>query len=142
MVNRFTTTALYGLLVAIMSLGLTLTQANASESAAPQGTWTKFKANTKGGWGITNTDGASYIEFDEAFKTKKAPDLKVLLSPRPIDQVTNRNALEGAVVVTELKSYSGAQRFRLPDGINLADYQSVLIHCEKYTYVWSGGSLK
>ena len=82
------------------------------------------------------------VEFDEAFKTKKAPDLKVVLSPKSVDQVTNRNALDGAVVVTELKSYSGAQRFKLPDGINLEDFESVLIHCEKYTFVWSGGSLK
>ena len=142
MFNKALTTTLHGLLVAIISLGLTLQQVNASETAAPQGTWTKFKAKTKGGWSITSADGVSYIEFDEAFKTKKAPDLKVLLSPKPVDQVTNRNALDGAVVVTELKSYSGAQRFKLPDGINLEDFESVLIHCEKYTFVWSGGSLK
>ena len=116
-------------------------QAVVASEAAHEGTWTKFKAKTKGSWSITVEGDKRYINFNDEFKTKRAPDLKIVLSPKPLANITNRNALDGSVIISLLTSYSGAQRFEIPQDVNLEDYQTLLIHCEKFTYVWSGGSL-
>ena len=58
----------------------------------------------KGSWKIENKQ-----VILSSFSTKKAPDLKVFLSPLPASELTNKNATKRAVPVSKLKSVKGNQ---------------------------------
>jgi len=113
----------------------------AEDAVLYAGGWTNVKQKTSGGWRIVERDGATYIEFDDAFKTRGAPDLKVFLSTEDAATRTNRNALENAVLIGELKSTKDAQSYRTPDGVTVSDYATLLIHCEQYTKFWAASPL-
>ncbi len=114
---------------------------SAEETVVVQGTWTKKTQKASGNWQIVETEeGQTVIKFDDAFKTKKAPDLKVFLSPKNGNEANNKNAQEGALFIGDLSSPKGAQSYEVPEGVNVSEYQSILIHCEAYTKLWSAGS--
>jgi len=110
--------------------------------AHAENTFTKINYNIKGSWRLEEKDGKQVLILDESFKTRNAPDLKLFLSPLPIEQVTNENATNNSAFVAELTRNKGAQTYTLPDSINLSDYKSLVIHCQKFTKVWGGANLK
>lgn len=104
--------------------------------------WVKKKYDITGAYRIVQDDeGRRFFELDESFKTKDAPDLKVVLSPWTIEQATHKNALEGGAVIGILASTRGMQRLPIPREVELKRYRSVLIHCEEYTILWGGAPL-
>ena len=86
-------------------------------------------------------NGQTIVRFSDDFKTKNGPDLKIFLSPQSIEQVNGETAIDGAVLLGELKSKKGSQDYVVLAGVNLADFSSVLIHCEAYSILWGGGAL-
>ncbi len=107
-----------------------------------QGTWTKKTASINGSWRIVEENGRLFLELDEDFKTKKAPDLKAFLSPRPLSGLRGATAIQGATLIGALSSQKGKQRLALPATVNLSDFRSLIIHCEKYDKLWGGAELK
>ncbi|MEM7384595.1 MAG: DM13 domain-containing protein [Verrucomicrobiota bacterium] len=101
------------------------------------GTWTKKSHAIKGSWKIAN----SQITLTD-FSTKKAPDLKIFLSPLTVGELKNKNALKGAKLISKLKSHKGTQTYAIPKGVDLSQYKTVIIHCEKYTKLWGASALK
>lgn len=97
--------------------------------------------SVKGDWSLFERDGAWVLQLGDKFKTKSGPDLKIFLSPQSIDQVTGKTATNGAVLVSKLKNNKGGQEYVLPAGVNPADFQSVLIHCEAFSVLWGGADL-
>ncbi|MFK8017134.1 MAG: DM13 domain-containing protein, partial [Gammaproteobacteria bacterium] len=75
-------------------------------------------------------------ELDDKFKTRNAPDLKLFLSPRAAGDVTPDNAVEGSVLISKLRKAKGAQRYALPDDLDLAQFETLVLHCEQYTKLW------
>ena len=131
----------------IMSLALSFMAIGAFTTTAAaavghnSGTWvTKSKA-IKGGWSIEKRGDQHVITFNEKFKTKGGPDLKVFLSPQSIDQVTGRNATNGAELVAVLKSTRGSQEYVLPANIVVSSFNSLLIHCEQFSVLWGGANI-
>jgi len=114
---------------------------NASAMDAQSGSWTDKKYSVDGNWSIEKRGDQQVIVFDDSFNTKTGPDLKLFLSPASIDTVTGKNATEGSVLVSALKSNKGAQEYVIPADININDYQSLLIHCEQYSVLWGGTGL-
>lgn len=106
-----------------------------------QGEWIDKKYSVNGGWEVVTENDQTIIRFDSSFKTKGGPDLKLFLSKQSIEEVTGKTATRDAVLVAPLQSNSGAQEYALPAGINIDDYQSVLIHCEAFSVLWGGGQL-
>ena len=106
------------------------------------GTWAKKSYSASGTWKIVRNGDHHYLELDSRFKTRGAPDLKLFLSKKSASQLSGRNATSGAVRIAKLKSKSGAQRYRLPTNLDLADYRTVIIHCEQYSKLWSTGTLR
>ena len=100
------------------------------------GTWTRKTQNIEGTWKIAGGELTL-----SGFSTKKAPDLKILLSPAPLSAITNDNATSGAKLIAKLKSPKGDQTYALPAGIDISTYKSIIIHCEKYSKLWGGASL-
>lgn len=101
----------------------------------------KKKYSVKGQWSVVHENGNTLIRFSDDFKTKNGPDLKIFLSPQSIGDVTGKTALDGAVTLGRLKSNKGSQDYVIPQGVSLANFSSLLIHCEAYSVLWGGGSL-
>jgi len=140
---------------AVMSTAATpapATPAPATSAAAPpdlkgaktlhSGAWTKKTNVIAGTWAIVEKGGKRYVTLDEKFETRRAPDLKILLSPIEAKDLKSRNAMRKAVVVSLLKSPKGAQTYEIPARVKLDRYASIAIHCEKYTKLWGAAALE
>lgn len=119
--------------------------ADEMEAAASEtlysGSWTKKTFKSSGTWSIYSEGDATYVKLSADFRTRNAPDLKIFLSPLAASDTTGNNATDGSVLVAPLTSNAGEQIYLIPDGVNLADYSSILIHCEQYSKLWSAADL-
>jgi len=104
------------------------------------GAWVKSSYRIAGRWAIVARDGARYIEFDDDFKTRRGPDLKVYLSTRAVEELTDSTVAANSTEVAALKSHRGAQVYEIPAALDLNDYRSVLIHCKRFAHLWGGGN--
>ena len=109
-------------------------------SSADKSSWIKKSQSVNGGWSIESRDGDDYLVFSDDFKTRKGPDLKLMLSNLSTANVNGENANEGAILIAPLKSSKGGQAYKLPE--RYTEYSTLLIHCEKYSKLWSASDLK
>ncbi len=119
-------------------------QGSAAETASEtlySGVWKKKTAKSSGDWSIVKEGGRTFVKLSGDFKTRKAPDLKIFLSPLSAAEANSKNATDGAVLIAPLSSNAGAQTYEIPAGVNLAAYKSILIHCEAYAKLWSAANL-
>ncbi|MFN3212284.1 MAG: DM13 domain-containing protein [Henriciella sp.] len=142
-------------LLAAVAIGLTgtaigapaLAQATAEAAVVQEasyetsGDFIKKSKRLKGSWSVEQRDGKTFIVFADDFRAANGPDLKIFLSPKSIADATGKNAVDGSINIGELKKTKGTQEYEVPAGINLADYGSVLVHCEAYSVLWGGGNL-
>ena len=141
----------YSLLMASFAAAATLTTVTAAPSFAQVPTvaaaqladqaFFKKKYRIKGTWSIVERDGTSYVKFSDDFKTKNGPDLKIFLSPKSASDVNGKNAVDGSINLGALKSNKGGQEYAIPAGTDLAQFSTVLVHCEAYSILWGGGAL-
>ena len=127
---------------ALLSLG-----ASAQSSKAPSvdepaaATFVKKRYNIKGTWTVTEQDGQSVIQFNDDFKTKSGPDLKLYLSSSSVSDLESGSVEGTSLKLGILKSNRGAQSYIIPADVNLSDYKSVVIHCEAFSVLWGGFDL-
>lgn len=106
------------------------------------GNWIKASYTTKGTWTIEKKGEDVYVTLDKDFKTKKGPDLFILLSPMTYEQVTDSNAHIDAYKVGELKIYKGKVEYKITDkDFDIEKYKSILIHCIDYSHLWAGSNI-
>ncbi len=125
-------------------LGLLLLAASFPSAAAEtlaSGAWTNKGYDIDGQWKIVARDGGRYIVFDDDFKTRSGPDLKVFLSSRPLASITGGTVVPSSVEIGPLKSHRGAQEYEIPARVDLDAYRSLVIHCKAYTHLWGGGEI-
>lgn len=127
--------------IAIPAYGAEVTPAVATQTQNISGGFVKKKYNIRGDWQILQQNGQTILRLSNDFKTKKGPDLKIFLSPQSVASVNGNTATQGSVLISELSSNRGTQDYVIPSNVNLADFQSVLIHCEAFSVLWGGGSL-
>lgn len=86
---------------------------------------------TTGTASIVMENGATYLVFDEAFSTATGPDLLVVLYADGAEVPVN---IEGAnyVVLDDLQSLVGGQRYRLDASIAIDEYDAVAIWCREF----------
>ena len=139
---------LYALFAAVMACTAAVTAVRADDqitAAAVEshgGDFTKKSFRIQGNWSITTeADGRRILRFDDAFKTRNAPDLKVFLSPEPVASRNGRNATDGALLISPLTSHKGAQEYEIPADVDLTSFGSLLVHCEAYSKLWGGSDL-
>lgn len=141
------------ILSAIAAAGLAMT-AGLSSAAADEtvlseaateilfsGVWAKKSFKSSGEWSIYTEGGKTYVELSSDFKTRNAPDLKIFLSPLSTSETNGKNATDGSVLIAPLASNAGEQIYEIPEGVDLANYKSILIHCEQYSKLWSAADL-
>ncbi len=114
----------------------------ADETLRGPGDWIKKSYRIAGEWEIVSRDNTRFIVFNEDFKTKKGPDLKVYLSRMSIADIEDDDVEPSSIKISALESNKGHQEYALPADVNLDEYRSMLIHCESYTHLWGGASLE
>ncbi len=123
----------YGLLLLVL---LVYQQAHAGEIT---GGWVKKEQTIRGEWKIEERADGHYLVLGEDFRTRRAPDLKFVLSNQSVDSVQSSTAMSGALFVAQLDKARGAQEYKLPD--NFEEYTTLLLHCEQYTKLWGAAAL-
>ena len=135
----------------IMSLAMwLLARCQPSEPAPDTAPIATGRFVSKGGQETTGTFRIVRVEddlrlmLDDDFVTDEGPDLHVILSPTKTATASGDNAMadETAQVVAPLSSLSGAQQFDLPDDIDLRSFQSVLIHCIRFSHLYGAAPLR
>lgn len=116
-------------------------EASLSAEQLPSGDFVRKSKKLKGSWTVEQRGAKTVIVFDDAFVAARGPDLKIFLSPTSIKDVKGKTAVNGSINIGELKSTKGRQEYELPEGVNLSDYQSLLVHCEQYAVLWGGSDL-
>lgn len=101
----------------------------------------KKRYTIQGSAKIETNDGQNRLVFSDDFKTKNGPDLKVYLSKRPLASLSAQDVDDSAIRLSVLKFHKGAQSYTIPAGINLDEYESVVIQCEAYSVLWGGFDL-
>ena len=97
--------------------------------AVASGTFVAGEAPTTGTARIVTEGGHRYLELDTAFSTSSmGPDLHVLLDSTATPPKAYVN-LGRVVNLGSLHDFTGAQRYPIPDSINLANFDSVVIWC-------------
>jgi len=103
--------------------------------------WTKKTNKIAGAWEIARTESGLILRLGSDFKTKKAPDLKLVLSRQTVSGVSADTALSNAVVIAPLESPKGSQEYRIEGLADLSGFRSLLIHCQQYTKLWGAAPL-
>jgi len=105
------------------------TIAQSQPSAIASGSFVAGEAPTTGTVRIITQGGHRYLEFDGAFSTSdQGPDLHVLLDATAQPPASYEN-LGSAINLGALSSFTGSQRYPIPDSIDLNEFQSVVIWC-------------
>ena len=103
--------------------------AQSQSVAVASGTFVAGEAPTTGTARIVTEGGHRYLELDTAFSTSSmGPDLHVLLDSTATPPKAYDN-LGSVVNLGSLHDFTGAQRYPIPDSINLANFDSVVIWC-------------
>ena len=111
---------------------------SSGEVLASGNRWSKKAKSIRGGWELAQRGDYLVLRLGEDFKTKSAPDLKLVLSKNKIAEATNDNALQNAMIIASLRRVKGKQEYRLPKGVALKGCSSLLIHCKEYSKLWGG----
>lgn len=155
---RAATLAAVGMAYPVMALGIALCgvtllsgSAHAAEAPAAAVQMTKadqapaiFQKKTyalDGSVTVEQRGDQTVLVFSDDFKTRKGPDLKVFLSKNTVASANGDNATTDAIRLGALISNKGTQEYVLPQGVNLADYSSVLVQCEAFSKLWGGADL-
>ncbi|MFB2834947.1 DM13 domain-containing protein [Floridanema evergladense] len=97
--------------------------------ALKSGTFVAAEKPTTGAVRIVRENGQRFLEIDGAFSTSdQGPDLHVLLDT--VEKPPQSYQNQGRVInLGRLRSYTGAQRYPIPDTVNLNSFKSVVIWC-------------
>ncbi len=101
----------------------------AQSQPAITGTFVAAEAPTTGTARIVTESGHRYLEIDSAFRTTdQAPDLHVLLEAAATPP-SSYSTFGSYVNLGKLQNVSGAQRYPIPDAIDVTQFKSVAIWC-------------
>ena len=93
-----------------------------------------------GSGGVTLYGNLLHLEQD--FEVAPGPKYHVYLVPEA--EITPDTRVEETMFVDlgRLKSFTAGQNYRIPAGLDLADYESVVIWCEQFNVLISPASLR
>lgn len=129
------------LLLVVLAVMSMVVSVPAQADVHKTGSWVQKQKSIQGGWEVHKSGGKTIIRMQENFQAAGGPDLKVFLSKKHISKVTGQNATKGSVLLSPLKSTNGVQEYVVPDGVDLADYKSVLVHCVSFSVLWGGADI-
>lgn len=110
-------------------------QAIAQDQVIKEGRWISKGYRISGGFSIVQTDRGTKIVLDQRFSTTNGPDLKIFLSRDAHGRVHDRNADNGKRIAV-LESNRGYQEYWIPPNVNISQYKTLIIHCERFSKLW------
>jgi hypothetical protein len=114
---------------------------NSGELVAHGESWKKKSSKISGHWEIAKTDAGLVLRLGSDFKTKKMPDLLLILSPMNMSQIDGKNAAQGGVEFATLSNTKGQSEYLIKGVDSLDGYKSLVIHCEEYSKCWGGTAI-
>ena len=97
---------------------------------ASAGQFVSVEHPTSGQVRVIEEDGARYLEIGEDFQSDRGPALELILHK---SNTVGLQIQEGDYIsLGELKSFNGAQRYLIPEAIDLEQYQSVAVWCQQF----------
>lgn len=93
-------------------------------------------------WGqgkVSVNPRAVFLESD--FEVGPGPAYHVYLVPKPGIRQSAELVATMYVDLGQLRAFKGSQRYAIPEGVNLADYPSVVIWCERFSVLISPADL-
>lgn len=100
----------------------------AAEASAGQ--FVSVEHPTQGQAKIIEEEGAKYLEIGQDFQSDRGPALQVILHK---SDTVDLQIQEGDYIsLGALKAFNGAQRYPIPEDVDLEQYQSVAIWCEQF----------
>lgn len=124
-------------LALFLTSGLALADQPGANTAALSGEFEGgWLSKVEGSWKIERSGDQWVLKTGRNFNASKGPDVKVFLSKTPAEDVTRRNASQGSVFVQLLENFEGEMVIPLPSGVDPHEYQTLVLHCEKYTKLW------
>jgi hypothetical protein len=115
-----------------------------ADRAAPVATGTFIHANPSDPvhWGrgkVSVYERAVFLESD--FEVGPGPAFHVLLVPKASIRNSSEVTEQMFVDLGGLRAFRGSQRYTIPAGVNLKDYPSVIIWCERFSVLISPADL-
>jgi len=112
--------------VALLAMLIGTSSTVFADDASRSGTFAGLNDHaTTGSVKLEQSGNAYHVVLGDDFSFDGAPDPKVALG--------KGGEYDAATLMGLLESYSGTQRFEVPAGIDVADYDEVYIWCEKYS---------
>jgi len=135
------TLATFGAVSMNAAMAHAMTPQTTTAQSLAAGDFVQKSKRLKGSYKVVQENGQTIIRFSDNFRTTNGPDLKVFLSPQNVNSVSGQTATNGAVLLGLIKSTKGTQDSVFPANVNIADFNSVLIHCEAFSVLWGGGNI-
>ena len=97
---------------------------------ASAGQFVSVEHPTSGQVKVIEEDGVRYLEIGEDFQSDRGPALEIILHE---SDTVGLQVQEGEYIsLGKLKSFNGAQRYLIPEAIDLEQYQSVAVWCQEF----------
>ena len=126
-------------IIFIVTLAIIFTTASFAQKG---NTWVKKYYTVSGNWSVETNGEKTYIVLHSDFKTSKGPDLKLFLTKKNAATIGKSEAVQKyGVLLGDLKSYKGEQRYLIPNNISISEFKSLVVHCQKYTKVWGAAAI-
>ena len=93
----------------------------------------------KGNFKIVEAEGKQFIEFSNDFKVSQGPDLEIILHKNKV--VASSISEKDYISLAPIQSFSGNQRYEIPENVNLDDYASVAVWCEDFNVTFGYAQL-
>lgn len=117
-----------------------------SPGVLKSGTFVSGEHPTQGAAQIVTENGQRFLEFGDDFRTDSGPDLTVILH-RSGDVIGSTTPPAYAiregdyVVLAELQRTRGAQRYAIPDRVNLDEFNSAAVWCRRFNATFGAAGL-
>lgn len=97
------------------------------------------RKQAEGNFKVVTVNQKQYIEFSNNFKVSQGPDLEIILHKDKV--VASSISEKDYISLAPIKSFSGSQRYEVPENVNLADYASVAVWCEDFNVTFGYAQL-
>jgi hypothetical protein len=119
-----------------------LTSTDRASAVLAQGTFIHANPGDPIHWGKGSASvRADSVFLGEDFEVGPGPKFHVYLVPKGQIRASGDLAGQKFVDLGRLRSFKGSQRYAIPAGVDLANYQSVIIWCERFSVLISPADL-
>jgi Electron transfer DM13 len=108
---------------------MTVASKGAAASVLTSGDFIKSEHPTSGTAQIVMQNGKKYLKFDSSFQSEDGPDLFVVLHRQGSPK---RYSKADYISLGRLQKVKGQQMYRVPAGVDVAKFKSVVIWCRKF----------